>query len=721
MAICPNCFNEIGVWSNDPIKIPGGCKHYIHPSTGLRTAVPLQTLNETELEKKTRENLTKYDGFTHILGQDIQDLIDRQQSLETELGLQSSEKTQFPTLTGDDKITLNTTKDIIQQLRWSVEQLLTKQGLTKAQFLNYDSNGIRRQIFDGNMEQSDWTDPDLTAYTGNIHYMHIEELRRNFPVAPPTYLFYESGGPVTYNNLGGEQLLGTMWRKWEWAEVGTLGTGIVRITSYKASEIGTADTGWPDQTGTNQLTGLAPSGGTWNGYTSFQEPPWQPGGNDGLYALGSIVDPGPHQYWALYNFCYGSGFTLNSTMYWYIWKYGASYANYNHTIMAIPQPLDKTTSNYSVKEITCAPILVDETVGYPAYTVVGSSAIYAQPKIKSVGWLEDAILIDSTASYPLTVYEGDAFDIYPSEYLTSHPKFYTFTGTCAAQSGPTTTEETFEERNIDSTSWGLSSPEGSLISGEGYLRGVSTPSTQSTGSCSIYIPTSWNSTNLSKNIRQYTLTHILTQDDLNWCIDISGHNVDSIFSAKTDQFKPMKIRDNCIFTKEDGITVATGFETGSSSLSSGATSFSIASDSIDHLVNVWIGDITGTNKCTYVSSFSGYTSSDAVFTVSGTTVTFISGFITSNVIAYWEAYTNEVAITKYYPEGYIVLSSPMSWWDQTHNYWYHNESGLAPAPEIKIILRYYNAPHHYGEITSPITQYWVTPLDMPSTSGMVPN
>jgi len=143
MDKCPYCFSPLGTWRNDPIKFP-------EAPVGLN-------------------------GITFIQGQDIQDLIDRLRQLELELGFAISEKTNFPNFSGPGPHII--TKDVIQQLRWCIELILTKSGMEKWEYFNFDYGGIRVLRSDGR-QQSDWTDPDLNLYTGNIHYIHIEELRK---------------------------------------------------------------------------------------------------------------------------------------------------------------------------------------------------------------------------------------------------------------------------------------------------------------------------------------------------------------------------------------------------------------------------------------------------------------------------------------------------------------------------------------------------------------
>jgi len=157
---CPYCFRPIGRWHKDPIRLPNGC--------------PNVWVSETETTREYRLDQRFYKGFDQITEPEIQEIQDFLK--QTEIANSITPLTIWSPLNTLGKFQI--TGKHIKEMRDSVEKLLTKFGLTKTDYFNYDEEGnLITQYGGGKVE---WTDPitnaiDLKKF--QVKYIHIEDLR----------------------------------------------------------------------------------------------------------------------------------------------------------------------------------------------------------------------------------------------------------------------------------------------------------------------------------------------------------------------------------------------------------------------------------------------------------------------------------------------------------------------------------------------------------------
>ena len=134
MSLCPICGNELGKWSDDPLKTPKGI-------SGVK-------------------------GCSFIKPEHIIELQQARQQEEINCGIPESERTIFTPITGKKLIT----KQHIIELRKSTEKILIRSGIPLADFLSKDKNGNLLK------SRTDWYDLLIRPNT-LIKNVHIEDLR----------------------------------------------------------------------------------------------------------------------------------------------------------------------------------------------------------------------------------------------------------------------------------------------------------------------------------------------------------------------------------------------------------------------------------------------------------------------------------------------------------------------------------------------------------------
>jgi hypothetical protein len=162
---CPYCFRYLGTWLKDPIFLPNGG--------------PYLWTSDTEIVKEDRLDHKLYKGFQQVtepMVQEIQDVLN-----QAEIDNSITPLTDWSSLSLDGKFQI--TGKHIKEMRDSVEKLLTKLGLTKTDYFNYDEDG--NHIIQPNGDKLDWTDPitnaiDLKKF--QVKYIHIEDLRHYIAV-----------------------------------------------------------------------------------------------------------------------------------------------------------------------------------------------------------------------------------------------------------------------------------------------------------------------------------------------------------------------------------------------------------------------------------------------------------------------------------------------------------------------------------------------------------
>lgn len=148
MALCPICYSELGLWSDDPILCT-------------------PTLSTEE-----------YKGYTIIKPNHIISIQNLCNIAEIEAGLTPSIWTLV-----DNTNLYQVLKPCIKELRISIENVLTAVGKTKYDLFNYDKDGNYMGT-----SQTEWHDPDLDDKIYQIKAIHIEDLRHPIPVPIPVYM-----------------------------------------------------------------------------------------------------------------------------------------------------------------------------------------------------------------------------------------------------------------------------------------------------------------------------------------------------------------------------------------------------------------------------------------------------------------------------------------------------------------------------------------------------
>jgi len=161
MALCPVCYSEIGMWSDDPIKTPKGLAG------------------------------SSYIGFTYICSRHINQLQTYWSAKEIEAGVSEAQRTNFILVSGAVR------KFHIYQLRVSVEKCLNASGQSKHDYFNYDAEGN-----DMGTNKTQWTDPLLTNDMW-IRAIHIEDLRHPLVIELEWLETWEDAITGVYFNVEG--------------------------------------------------------------------------------------------------------------------------------------------------------------------------------------------------------------------------------------------------------------------------------------------------------------------------------------------------------------------------------------------------------------------------------------------------------------------------------------------------------------------------------------
>jgi hypothetical protein len=155
--LCPRCFRKIAEhnWSDDPLNSITGCPYYFNEGSGF-------------LIPQSDPTLRRYKGINQITASDIKQIQDYYHAQEVALGI--SPLTVFSDLT--IAFTQVQKKHVIDEIRTSIQKILTNQTINLSSYLSYDEDSVQRV----SPLQTNWFDSDLTKKQINVN--HFEDCRK---------------------------------------------------------------------------------------------------------------------------------------------------------------------------------------------------------------------------------------------------------------------------------------------------------------------------------------------------------------------------------------------------------------------------------------------------------------------------------------------------------------------------------------------------------------
>jgi len=385
---------------------------------------------------------------------------------------------------------------------------------------------------------------------------------------------------------------------------------------------------------------------------------------------------------------------------WKAYRYHSINSNYTQNLTCIPTKNNLYIPKLEMQELTGNPVLLDETLGYPRITYAGDSRRYARPKSKTAPFLED-VIANIKNQYNLTRLE------YPNTII------FKDTGLQVEYSYTETIEDAFDERNMEITSWGLSSPSWSLIGETGYMNSVSFRGTNPCGSYSLFVPKTWLLDALERYLEEKVISWTfeadpgIHTDGQKWfLVDItSEHMIEGdVLDPSTGLYIPSHFGGNFLLAKNDGAILAKDRKEIDHLLETGENSIDLPENAIARTLICWVEGDGLTSKWTRVEDFTESFDTDQHYRIEDNVLYFgdgIHGALPVGKNVHIETYVDEIAYTKIYASGIIVVPYDAS----------------LIGNKIHVILKYYNVPSSYYEITSPITQYECEYWSKPTIGG----
>jgi len=599
----------------------------------------------------------EYKGNTPVRMLHLNEVRNRINELEINLAL--------PTTTWKEEI--EKTKPVrfyhILEARKAIENILTASNMTLYDYLNYDEEGNKIS----GSEKTIWTDPILNSRVP-VRAIHIEELRCPLRVSLPCEIWNRGSDPASSIQITNLLVAG-------WCDRGTVscfsGQGVPWDVFIEDDNCCLKGHKY------NDISYKVPEKG------------W-------CYSFHGdcIID-----YWNAGKFRRGVNcheiYRLNTT--------------YRVDILVKPLTSVRTQrlldmGNFRMVELTSDPTLVDETYGYPCLLDISDMSYIAQPKIKSAGFLEDAILTGNSCELTKLVYSGDKVAWKKTQNATTQRSIGI--------------EDHFHSRNIDY--WGayieppLEPCAVEKMGGDKQFVSSSIQGIKSTNSHSIYVPEDWclKATDTIAQRKQKLKPHkirkefewTMTQNNVKWNVNLSG--MQSILGIPTTVNDPFDDADfqvwfgaihtysvgkategHFLLAKDDGVEfVAKDKDTTTLDIFLDTTNLIVpASDVIDISVKLTINGI----EWFRVDDLTPFSNTDHVFKCVGGVITFAGGLLGNRkgvaTNATLDYYYNPVPF-KFYASGNIVVTAPQS-------------------TKVYMMLNYYNVPYSYLEYRSPINYY----------------
>ncbi|MFA6971817.1 MAG: hypothetical protein WC208_10500 [Gallionella sp.] len=663
---CPICFNDIGTFTDDPLKMPN------HFDATLKGNVLFRARHITELQDMVNE----YEGNVGIAYSKWSPCND---------------KTDLPNIRH------------VNELREAIEAVLTKIGTSLSDYLSMDADGKPTTP-----ATTDWLDGHRLTRGTLLRGMHIEQLRKKFDTTIPMWLFNGGGEATTipnadtavdilYNQRGTiYYYIQFMWTPWAIQVQGVNGCP--------------DDTGFPYMNYTMPTYHFYTEGGITYTVERYEmqwvyEWIWYP-----LPLPGQWVYTATHQELKpvlgdpVINWIVSNGLT-----YWRAYKRHYTYSGWKANITAIPRENNLVLPRYGMKEIVCSPLLVDETLGYPCRQYVGDIEWYAQPKEKSCGWLEDAVGT-AGADIVLTPYTYTTTAAFKMEHNASITSYGTIN------------EDAFDERQMDRLSWGMSFPPASLMP-PNYMRSVSRWGGNQCGNYSIFVPSLWNLQELDRYVETLETNWTFQRnpgsgqyDDLDWNIDLRLEHIENdIYDPTEVRSRFMIFRGNALLTKEDGVTLALDKKRIQRTIYPADGGIDAPDYAIARTIDMWVdGDLWEQveNFDNSISTSKHYMVDIPVANQKVCNIVFGDGTkgyrVTQASDVEIEAFVKEVFVSKYYPDGHIVISNTQPHVSPT------TKIGLREK-SVYMLLKFYQIPSFYWERSDAITKYWCSYWDKPAT------
>jgi len=640
---CPKCFSRFGIWTSDPIITQDGAKYKFDETSGL-------LIPETIIEKR------RYKGFLQIKALIVQEIQDIRKAQEIDIGIPEAERTTFSKVKSDEQGFWIINKKQLKELRESTEKILETIGQSKEDYFNYDEEGTERQ----SLHKLDWIDLGLTTkgWIGQIKDTHIEELRHFISTAIPMYKF--NIGRTVDSSYNSDHIINLFYDDTAHSEV------FFQDQFHIGSQIIQSEKGY---------------GALESPYITYRPASYFP-----------IYFHEPTQQWRIYEFpnnmpvlYYNADL---SRFHWRAYKTADYYSNHTQKLLMIPRTPTQTILHYTVRELACIPIPVDETFGYPCVKYGADINFYPMPKEKSAPFLEDN-LENYANFYSMTKLENEQGYIFKDENLIV---------TNTAQG----TEEHLEARYMENNSWGLSDPPAQMIidCGDGYFRSVSRYGTIPLGTYSLFIPAGLKLVTLPDIKETLETIWIFDHFDIKYNMDISTIIMkENIFDPIFNDYRDLVFGNNCLLTKIDGAVLAQGKYIINHILLSAENSINLNSNTI---ARITICKVDGT-EWTQITNFDESTADDTHYRIESNILYFgdnINGILPSGSEIEITNYTDELVLSKYYASGYLVLN------DKDYN---------LEDTQCYVILNYYNIPSQFQILQSEVTNYEVTYLTKPST------
>jgi hypothetical protein len=658
MAKCPTCGSETGTWTDDPILTYDG-------------------LNGNE-----------YRGFLQIQPKHIKELQDRNKEAEIAVSIPETDRTEFSSIytVEDDESSYKPFichKRFIKELRESTEKILEATNQTLEDFLNYDDEGTEIIFYEWHNDvrerlrsKTTWTDPDIDSGDFQVKAIHIEELRCQIDETIPMYKF-NRGTSVTSTPLG-DSIVNIMYNQKGQEWIGIWNMWVVQTILIDAKNGAPDDVGFP--------------------YMNYWDIEIVQSGED-CYTVDYWYwwwnpDPPPgHWEWRPY---LGSRVALWTKVaggiIWRAYRSQSTNSNYKIQLTCIPTRDNLNIEKYEMKELNGNPILIDETLGYPRIQYAGDSQVYARPKSKSTPFLED-VIANFGNEYNLTKLT------YPSTVIFKDTTLSVNYGLSSV------IEDAFDQRNMDSNSWGSSDPAWSIVGTSEYMRSVSFRGTVACGNCSIFVPKTWQLNRLEKYRENQELTWTFENDagihaGGQSCFRIelgSEHMIEGdVYDPSTGLYIPSHFGGNFLLAKDPAPILAKDWKELDHLLETGENSIELPENSIARSVDCWVDGELWKKVDDFTNSFD----TDYHYKIESNTLYFgdgINGKLPSGLNIHIETYTDEITYTKYYPNGTIIVPYDLT----------------LVGTSCYVYIEYYNTPSQYYTIDNPITQYncsyWAKP------------
>jgi hypothetical protein len=662
MAKCPTCGSETGTWTDDPILTYDG-------------------LNGKE-----------YRGFLQIQPKHIKELQDRNKQSEIDVGIPEADRTEFSSLYPDEDIESSYKpfichKRFIKELRDSTEKILNATNQTLEDFLNYDDEGIEIIFYEWHngihqkmSSKTHWTDPDIDSGDFQVKAIHIEELRCYIDETIPMYRFNRGASCDTVQD--GDSIVNILYCEHGIEWIGIWNMWVVQLIQIDGKSGAPDEVGFPYMNYRDiEIIGSGEDFYTVDYWYWWWNPDPPPGHWEWRPYLGSRV--------ALWEKIAGG--TI-----WRAYRSHSTNSNYKIQLTCIPTANNLAIEKYEMTELNGSPILIDETLGYPRIAYAGDSQVYARSKSKSVPFLED-VVASLGNQYNMTKQTYTNTVIFKD---TTLPVNYGASGVV---------EDAFDQRNMDSNSWGSSDPAWSVIGSSAYMKSVSFRGTVASGNCSIFVPKTWQLNNLEKYRETQELNWTFEKDagihaggQTTYRIELgSEHMIEGdVYDPSTGLYIPSHFGGNFLLAKDPAPILAKDWKELDHDLVTGETTVDLSPNSIVRSVTVWVdGD-----EWTKVDDFTESFEEDFHYTIDDTKITFgngINGKLPVGSTVHIEAYTDEIIYTKYYPSGTIIVPYDL----------------VLEGTSCYVYIEYYNTPSAYYTLSNPITAYACDYLAKPSTIG----